>query len=146
MRHPETGMDGGATGVVFSKTIPILRIFDIDRAHDFYVEYLGFAIDWEHRFSEDGPLYMQVSRGNLVLHLSEHHGDGTPGSAVYIETWGVRDLHAELQAKNYPYLKPGIDVDEIGTCITLLDPFGNTLRLNEPPRLDADPEGPTRAV
>lgn len=123
-----------ATGVVFIRTVPILRIFDVAKARDFYVDYLGFTIDWEHRFSETAPLYMQVSRGSLVLHLSEHHGDGTPGSAVYVETRGVREVHAELAAKGYPYLRPGIEVDEIGTCITLLDPFGNTLRLNEPPR------------
>jgi hypothetical protein len=82
---------------------------------------------------------MQVSRGNLVLHLSEHHDDGTPGTAVHVETQAVRGLHTELASKRYAYLNPGIEVDEIGTCITLLDPFGNTLRLNEPPRADADP-------
>lgn len=68
-----------------------------------------------------------------MLHLSERHGDGTPGTAVYVETEGVRALHAELQAKPYPYLNPGVGVDEIGTGMTLLDPFGNTLRFNEPP-------------
>ncbi len=119
--------------VRFTKTIPILRIFDVDKAREFYVNYLGFKIDWEHRFGADAPLYMQVSRGDLVLHLSEHYGDGTPGSAVYVETAGVRALHSELQPKEYRYLKPGIEVNEIGTCVTLIDPFGNTLRLNEPP-------------
>ncbi len=121
-----------ASQVVFEKTIPILRVFDIDKARDFYVDYLGFVIDWKHRFTEASPLYMQVSRGNLVLHLSEHHGDGTPGSAIYIEASGVRQLHAELHKKQYTYLKPGISLDEIGTCLTLIDPFGNTLRVNEP--------------
>lgn len=118
---------------VFRRVVPILRIFDIGKAREFYVDYLGFTVDWEHRFSDDAPLYMQVSRGELVLHLSEHHGDGTPGSAVYVETSGVRFYHAELAAKDYGYLRPGVGVDEIGTCMTLLDPFGNTLRLNEPP-------------
>lgn len=121
------------TDLAFTKVVPILRIFDPEKARQFYVDYLGLKVDWEHRFGEGAPLYMQVSRGALVLHLSEHHGDGTPGSAVYIETRGVRALHGELQAKQYPYLNPGIEVDEIGTCLTLLDPFGNTLRLNEPP-------------
>lgn len=70
---------------------------------------------------------------SLVLHLSEHHGDGTPGSVVYVETLGVRAYQAELSGKNYLYLNPGVCVDEMGTAMTLLDPFGNTLRLNEPP-------------
>ena len=111
--------------------MPILRIFDIGKAKDFYVGYLGCTVDWEHRFADGMPLYMQVSHGNLVLHLSEHHGDGTPGTTVYVEAHGVRELHAELAAKDYEYLRPGISEDEIGTSIHLLDPFGNTLRINE---------------
>ena len=70
---------------------------------------------------------MQVSRGGLVLHLSEHHGDGTPGSTVFVETQGIRNYQAELEAKDYPYLRPGIGENEIGTCLELLDPFGNRL-------------------
>ena len=119
--------------VTFNRVVPILRIFDIEKAREFYVDYLGFHVDWEHRFRDDAPLYMQVSRGELAFHLSEHHGDGTPGSAVYVETDGVRAYHAELQEKGYRYLNPGVRADEIGTCMTLLDPFGNTLRFNEPP-------------
>jgi ribosomal-protein-alanine N-acetyltransferase len=119
--------------VSFQRVVPILRIFDIDKAKEFYVDYLGFIVDWEHRFEAGMPLYMQVSRDGLVLHLSEHHGDGTPGTTVYVETRGVREYHAELGAKEYGYLRPGIEEDEIGTCINLTDPFGNRLRLNEPP-------------
>jgi catechol 2,3-dioxygenase-like lactoylglutathione lyase family enzyme len=119
------------TSMKFDPAVPILRIFDVDEAKAFYVEYLGMTIDFEHRFEPGLPLYMQVSRGALVLHLSEHHGDGTPGSTVYIPTDGVRDLHAELSAKEYPNLRPGLETDEIGTWIKLIDPFGNTLRFNE---------------
>jgi ribosomal-protein-alanine N-acetyltransferase len=119
--------------VQFDSDIPILRIFDVDKARAFYVDYLGMRVDFEHRFEPGLPLYMQVSRGNLVLHLSEHHGDGTPGSVVYVETSGVRDLHAELEARRYDSPRPGIETDEIGTSVTLIDPFGNTIRFNEPP-------------
>lgn len=119
--------------VRFERVVPILRMFDIDAARRFYVDYLGFTVDWEHRFSDDAPLYMQVSRAGLVLHLSEHHGDGTPGSAVYVDTQGVRDYHAELGTRDYPFLNPGVEEDEIGTCMTVLDPFGNTIRFNQPP-------------
>jgi len=59
------------------RVVPIVRIFDEDRAREFYLGYLGCRVDWEHRFDGEGPLYMQVSRGALVLHLSEHHGDGS---------------------------------------------------------------------
>ncbi|MFG2223142.1 glyoxalase superfamily protein [Streptomyces sp. NPDC048644] len=118
--------------IVFHRTVPVLRIFDVAKAHEFYVGYLGCAVDWEHRFEPGMPLYTQVSRGGLVLHLSEHHGDATPGSGLYLELTGVRALHAELAAKSYPYLRPGLEHDETGTTLTLTDPFGNRLRFTEP--------------
>nr|WP_296773652.1 glyoxalase superfamily protein [Rhodococcus sp. (in: high G+C Gram-positive bacteria)] len=111
--------------------IPVLRSFDERRAREFYVEYLGFTVDWEHRFEGVDPLYLQVSRGNIVLHLSEHHGDGTPGSVVYIGATGVEDLHRELAAKDYGYLKPGLHVSHGMVSISLLDPFGNELRIED---------------
>ncbi|MGH2636908.1 MAG: glyoxalase superfamily protein [Acidimicrobiia bacterium] len=112
--------------------VPVLRIFDVDRAKEFYVSWLGFSIDWEHRFDEDAPLYMQISRDGLVLHLSEHSGDGTPGSMVYVSARGVVELHRELQTRAYRYLNPGLGVGAAGgPCLDLLDPFGNGLRIEE---------------
>jgi catechol 2,3-dioxygenase-like lactoylglutathione lyase family enzyme len=112
--------------------VPILRIFDVDRAREFYVDWLGFRVDWEHRFDDDSPLYMQVSRDGLVLHLSEHSGDGTPGTVVYVTARGVAELHRELQAKPYKYLNPGLGKGPVGgDSVCLLDPFGNTLRIEE---------------
>ncbi len=119
--------------VKFNRVIPVLRMFDTDKAKEFYVTYLGMTLDWEHRFEPELPLYMQVSRGDLVLHLSEHHGDGTPGTVVYVDTTDVAGLHAELSSKEYPHLRPGLETDEIGTSVSLLDPFGNTLRFNQRP-------------
>ena len=72
------------------KAIPILRIFDEAKAREFYLGFLGFTVDWEHRFEDGLPLYMQISRGDLVLHLSEHHGDCCPGACVYVRTTASR--------------------------------------------------------
>ena len=119
--------------IAFEQTIPILRIFDVAKARAFYVGYLGFTVDWEHRFEPTMPLYMQVSRAGLVLHLSEHHGDGTPGTVVFVRMRGLREFHAALIASDDGYLRPGISDDELGLNLDLLDPFGNRLRLNEPP-------------
>jgi uncharacterized glyoxalase superfamily protein PhnB len=114
------------------RTVPILRIFSIDKAKEFYMDYLGFKVDWEHRFNDNAPLYMQVSLGGLVLHLSEHHGDACPGSAVRVECTGVRAFHAQLAKKKYRYLNPGLENTPWGSvCVTLLDPFGNRLMFDE---------------
>lgn len=60
--------------IEFNRTIPILRIFNVAKADEFYVGFLGFSVDWDHRFDDNAPLYRQISRGDLILHLSEHHG------------------------------------------------------------------------
>ena len=110
----------------FGAPTPILRIFDEDKARAFYVACLGFRVDWEHRFEPDLPLYLQVSRGQCRLHLSEHHGDCCPGGAVRIDCDDVAALLAELQAKNYPMLRPCLESPPWGgTELTLLDPANN---------------------
>ena len=107
---------------------PILRIFDEAKAKEFYVDFLGFKVDWEHRFADDLPLYMQVSKDDCILHLSGHFGDCCPGSAVRIETTGLEAYHEELLAKRYKHARPGIEKqpwDRMEMCIQ--DPFGNRL-------------------
>lgn len=74
--------------------IPILRMFDQERAYSFYIGYLGFKLDWEHRFDAGMPLYAQLSFQNNVVHLSEHHGDATPGSAFRIRVDDLRSFYA----------------------------------------------------
>jgi uncharacterized glyoxalase superfamily protein PhnB len=123
------------------EVIPILRIFSVEKAGEFYIDYAGFKVDWEHRFDDRAPLYMQVSRNGLVLHLSEHYGDGSPGVSVHVRFEGVREFHAELSAKNYGYLRPGITETFWGTDqLNLLDPFGNKIYLCEPKPADAKEE------
>ena len=89
------------------RAIPVLRIVDVAKAKEFYLDFLGFRIDWEHRFADDAPVYMQIARGDRVLDLSEHHGDGSPGATVYVRTTGPQDLHRETIAKDYPFRHPG---------------------------------------
>ena len=98
----------------FDQTVPILRIFSVDKAKEFYLDFLGFALDWEHRFADDLPLYMQVSRGALCLHLSEHHGDACPGSTVFVRMRGVEALHRELAAKTHSLSASGRRAGAVG--------------------------------
>jgi hypothetical protein len=114
------------------RTIPVLRMFDIAKAREFYIDYLGFSVDFEHRFSENAPLFMGISRDGVVLFLSEHHGDGTPGTHVIVETDGLDDLLGELRAKKYRYYNPGIQEQEWGTReLMVVDPFNNRLIFSE---------------
>jgi uncharacterized glyoxalase superfamily protein PhnB len=116
----------------FDPPIPILRIFDEDKARAFYVDFLGFSIDWEHRFEPGTPLYMQVSMGSVLLQLSEHHGDACPGSSVVVPMQGIDEYNRTLLDKKYKYYRPGIQEMPWGTRdMSVQDPFGNKVIFRE---------------
>ncbi len=116
----------------FGPTTPVLRIFDEDKAREFYVDFLGFHVDWEHRFEPDLPLYSRVSRDRCVLHLSGHHGDSCPGARVRIETRDLRAFQESLLARNYKHARPGLCEQPWGSIeMTVTDPFGNRLTFFE---------------
>ena len=115
-----------------TKVIPVLRIFDYDKAIEFYVNWLGFTVDWEHHFEDNTPVYMQISLEGIVLHLSEHHGDSSPGANVYIDCVELKAYHETLIAKKYKYNRPGLEKTFYGTwAVTVNDPFYNKISFNE---------------
>jgi hypothetical protein len=113
-------------------TIPILRTFPGAEAERFYIDYLGFTVDWEHRFEEGMPLYRQVSREGCVLHLSEHHGDATPGSAVRIRVADAHSLQRRLKESQIYPLQIGIQQTPWGDEVAVPDPFGNRVVFHSP--------------
>ncbi|WP_165184419.1 glyoxalase superfamily protein [Caulobacter soli] len=117
----------------FLRAIPVLRSFDETKAREFYCDFLGFTVDFEHRFEPGLPLYMGVTRAGLTLHLSEHHGDASPGSTVYVPMQGVHALHKELNDKKYGFGRPGIERQAWGDILTVHDPFGNRIRFSQDP-------------
>ena len=119
--------------IQFLQTCPILRIFDEAKAREFYAGFLGFTYDWEHRFGADFPLYAQVSRAGLILHLSAHHGDASPGACVFVRMHALNAYHRELSAKAYAFAKPEIEHLDWGMVMSLTDPFSNRIRFCEPP-------------
>lgn len=115
-----------------SAVIPVLRIFNVEKALEFYVDWLGFKVDWKHQFEAGMPFYIQVSLNEIQLHLSEHHGDCVPGAKVFIECKELRAYHAVISAKNYGYNKPGIESEPWESIsVTVTDPFMNRLVFNE---------------
>jgi hypothetical protein len=118
--------------IQFQRAVPIFRIFSLEKAREFYLDFLGFTVDWEGSFGPDAPIYMQISRDGLIFHLSEHFGDATPGSTAYVYMTGVAQLHQELNAKNYRHMRPGLQRQDWGmTEVWITDPFGNHIRFGE---------------
>lgn len=114
-----------------SPAIPIIRIFKEDAAKAFYLDFLGFNLEWEHRFEVNFPSYAQLKKSGLTLHLSEHHGDATPGSAVFVPITNIDELQLELLAKNYTYAKPKVQDLPWGRIMEITDPFVNKIRFCE---------------
>jgi len=109
---------------------PILRIFDEQKAKEFYLEFMEFSVEFEHRFEAGFPLYMSVTIPGITLHLSEHHGDATPGSTIRIGMVGLEDYHRKLLAKKYKFARPGLERTPWENIeMTVTDPFGNRNRL-----------------
>src|SRR6478735_4856593 len=93
-------MTGSASsGVEFGGVTPILRVAVFATSVAFYVDALGFSIDWQ----EEG--FACVRRGRVPLMLCS--GDqGPPGTWVYIGVSDVDALYVELQRKQVPVRHP----------------------------------------
>ncbi|BAN47961.1 glyoxalase superfamily protein [Metapseudomonas resinovorans] len=114
--------------IAFERAIPILRIFDETKAREFYCGFLGFDVEFEHRFEPDLPLYMGINRAGLHLHLSEHHGDASPGATLFVPMRNIQAFNDELLGKRYGYGRPGVVQEDWGKVMEVYDPFGNRIR------------------
>lgn len=116
------------------KVIPVMRVFDRAKTIEFYINWLGFRTEWEHR-PEDSPFYMQVALKSVLLNLSEHHGDCSPGARIILAGFrGLQAYHEQLIGKNYKFMKPGLEKSAYQPdtlCMTVIDPFYNHITFEE---------------
>jgi catechol 2,3-dioxygenase-like lactoylglutathione lyase family enzyme len=103
--------------------VPIMRVTDAAAAVVWY-RRLGFEQQFEHRFEPHLPAYVGIRREGAQLHLSEHAGDATPGTLIYIWVDEIDPIAAEF----------GVAVSEApwGREIALTDLDGNRLRVAQP--------------
>lgn len=113
------------------RAIPTFGISDYQNAIDFYIGLLGFNIDWEHRFGQTDPVYLQISKNGLTLHLSENKRF-QKNVIVFVETKKLFEFHRQLQDKIPNDKLPDIIQTNWQTLqLEITDPFGNLLRFNE---------------
>ncbi|WP_406288118.1 glyoxalase superfamily protein [Embleya sp. NBC_00896] len=105
------------------QAIPILRVADAAKAVTWY-ERLGFEKQWEHRFEPDFPAFVEVARGDVRLFLSEHTGDATPNTLIYLRVHNVDEVAQEFATpvQDPPWARE----------LHLTDPDGNRLRIGTP--------------
>ncbi len=114
------------------RAYPVLRIDDYEKAKAYYVQYLGFGIDFEWRHAEGLPVYMGISRGELGLHLTEHRGDAACPGAAYLQADSVHEVYAELKGRRISMPEDLIDQAWGSTELKLVDPFDNRLTFTSP--------------
>jgi catechol 2,3-dioxygenase-like lactoylglutathione lyase family enzyme len=113
--------------------IPQLRILDAQRSLSFYVDGLGFTVDWEHRFEPGFPLFMQLTRAGQTLFLTEHAGDCEVGGAVYLIVPDVDACHAQFSRRGVAAMEVPADTPWGTREMLLRDPDGNRLRFASEP-------------
>jgi catechol 2,3-dioxygenase-like lactoylglutathione lyase family enzyme len=118
-------------------TIPVS---DLDRARDFYAEKIGFAVDIDHRISDDLRLVQLTPSGSACsIHLGKGTVDMEPGSVdgVFLVVPDVRAARDELVRQGvevgelqifdegaYRTAREGENLDLVG-CVFFSDPDGN---------------------
>ena len=106
-----------------TRVVPIFRVADAATSVEWYAQ-LGFEQVFEHRFAPDMPAYVGIRRDDAEIHLSEHAGDASPHSLVYVWVESVDALAERF----------GATVDEMPWArdFEVADPDGNRLRVAEP--------------
>jgi catechol 2,3-dioxygenase-like lactoylglutathione lyase family enzyme len=118
----------GAAATTFEGVTPILRVQSLEASINYYVQQLGFKLDWQ-TFG-----FASVSRGRCGIFLSQ--GDqGHAGGWVWI---GVGDADALLEE----YRRTGAKVRHLPTNypwayeMQVQDPDGNVLRFGSDSKKD----------
>jgi catechol 2,3-dioxygenase-like lactoylglutathione lyase family enzyme len=114
---------------VFEGVTPILRVRSLSTSIDYYVNVLGFRLDWE-----DPGIFASVSRDRCSVFLCE--GDqGNPGTWLWIGVGDVESLYEDYHSKgarvrhqptNYPWAYE----------MQIEDPDGHVLRFGSEPKTD----------
>lgn len=135
---PSTGSaeSAGPTPVVFEGVCPILRVRSLEESLAYYVDTLGFAVDWR-----DPDAIASVSRGPCCIFLTESN-QGNPGSWVWVGVSDVDALYEEYRGRGARIRQPPSNFR--WACeMQVADPDGNVLRMGSETK-PGQPYGPWR--
>jgi hypothetical protein len=120
-----------AAGISLEPAIAVMQIGSVPDAKKFYVDFLGFTVDWGWSENDgERSLYAQISRSGVTLHLSTH-GVERGATELLVRMSGLTTLHAELSTKTYPLPLNVRHTPDDRSELQVTDPFGNRLRFSE---------------
>ncbi len=111
--------------------IPILRVASLTASIRYYVDVLGFQVDWG-----DGPESEMASvscdRGSIMLCQG---GQGHPGTWVWIGVEDIEPLLAQFTARGAHVIQPPTNY-YWAYEFRIADPDGHVLRFGSAPKTD----------
>jgi catechol 2,3-dioxygenase-like lactoylglutathione lyase family enzyme len=112
------------------RVIPAFRISDYSRSKEFYVSGMGFHVDWEHRFEPNFPVFVQITKDDMTIYLTEHTGDCQVGGLIHFFVPNVDSWYNELKGKSVlgNIETPHEQIDGL-RMMTVVDPDGNQIRI-----------------
>jgi catechol 2,3-dioxygenase-like lactoylglutathione lyase family enzyme len=75
------------------RVVPALRITNYEQSKKFYLDRLGFSLEWEHRFEPNLPVFLSIALDGMRVYLSEHSGDCQVGGLVHFVVSDVDALY-----------------------------------------------------
>lgn len=130
--------DSASKSSILEGTTPILRVHDLKTSIEYYVQKLGFRVNWGFP-DERTSFFASISRDKCCLFLSE--GDqGHPGTWVWIGAEDAEALHEEFKASGAKIRNPPTNY-EWTFEMQVEDLDGNVLRFGSDPKKN-EPIGP----
>jgi predicted lactoylglutathione lyase len=111
---------------MIEKVTPILRVADIARSRRYYVETLGFSLDW------DAEAMISVSRDGKSIMLCER-AQGQPGTWLWIGVEDADILFADVSARGAHIRSPPQNF-AWAYEFQVEDPDGHVLRIGSAPK------------
>jgi predicted enzyme related to lactoylglutathione lyase len=132
-----SGETTGTGAVTFENITPILCVNSVRDSIRYYVDVLGFAVDW----GDDDPTEMaSISRDDKTLMLCQRD-QGNPGTWVWIGVQDIEPLYQQYVARGAKFLEPPTNYPWAYE-MKVIDPDGHVLRFGSDPKdEDATPPG-----
>ena len=127
----ESGVGFAGFTEALSHVAPCLRVGEVARSLEFYVDQLGFTERWRHQAEPDVPVTVGIGRGGATLILTEV-ADVPFGALVYLYTSELDTIFHELAARGITIDLAPTDMPWRAREMHLRDPDGNRIRIAQP--------------